>query len=78
MTPATGARLYRFGVICILKEASAMRASILIALLAAMSACSVRSERVEQPRPATTTQQTTTVAPPAGPAVTTTTTTPAR
>jgi hypothetical protein len=55
-----------------------MRVSILIFLLAATSACSVRSERVEQPRPATTTQQTTTVAPPAGPAVTTTTTTPAR
>ena len=55
-----------------------MRASILIFLLAATSACSVRSERVEQSRPATTTQQTTTVAPPAGPAVTTTTTTPAR
>jgi hypothetical protein len=55
-----------------------MRVPILICLLAATSACSFRSERVEQPRPATTTQQTTTVAPPAGPAVTTTTTTPAR
>ena len=55
-----------------------MRASVLIFLLAATSACSVRSERVEQSRPAATTQQTTTVAPPAGPAVTTTTTTPAR
>ena len=56
-----------------------MRVSILVALLVATSACSVRSERVEQPRPATTTtQQTTTVVPPAGPAVTTTTTTPAR
>ena len=55
-----------------------MRAFILIFLLATTSACSVKSERVEQPRPATTTQQTTTVAAPAGPAVTTTTTTPAR
>jgi len=60
------------------REASAMRVSILIILLAATSACSVKSERVEQTRPATTTQQTTTVAAPAGPAVTTTTTTPAR
>ena len=55
-----------------------MRVSILICLLAATSACSLRSERVEQPRPATTTQQTTTVASPVGPAVTTTTTTPTR
>ena len=55
-----------------------MRVSVLIFLLAATSACSVRSERVEQPRPATTIQQSTTVVPPAGPAVTTTTTTPAR
>jgi len=55
-----------------------MRVSILIFLLAASSACSFRSERVEQPRPATTTQQTTTVASPVGPAVTTTTTTPTR
>ncbi|SEO31543.1 hypothetical protein SAMN02990966_01628 [Rhodospirillales bacterium URHD0017] len=55
-----------------------MRVSILIFLLAATSACSVRSERVEQPRPVTTAQQTTTVAPPVGPAVTTTTTTPGR
>ena len=55
-----------------------MRLSVLIFLLAVTSACSFRSERVEQPRPATTTQQTTTVAPAGGPAVTTTTTTPAR
>ena len=55
-----------------------MRVSILICLLAATSACSFRSERVEQPRPAATTQQTTTVASPVGPAVTTTTTTPSR
>jgi hypothetical protein len=55
-----------------------MRVSILVALLL-ISACSIRSDRVEQPRPATTTtQQTTTVSPPAGPAVTTTTTTPSR
>ena len=55
-----------------------MHITILVCLLAATSACSFRSERVEQPRSATTTQQTTTVAPPAGPAVTTTTTTPTR
>ena len=55
-----------------------MHVWLLIVIVAAVSGCSVRSERVVQPAPATTTQQTTTMVPPAGPAVTTTTTTPAR